>query len=604
MEILVSILLVAFYLIYDLYKDIRKRIDPETTLTKIKSDAINRLKKINKKLRKTAHIQGKIFEYKKEDKDYSLDVQYKANPNWNLIILENVKYLFEIGLRLLAKNEINSFNLTIKYIHDIYLQHLCLRNGNFIRVPASLWGAYTFDDEGFTTKILEYLQSMSDRIIQERRKENIYYLLHIYESLLSNSLNIEYVDKNLGSFKGDPLFNLILAYYMGLVEKLSLSKDIDWIWESIKSVSKVSNFVLQKTDDYFICSQINQAIGKISVSCLSAPQETFFKELVNIYFNQIRIGWNKYDYNEIFWNNLFKELKKNIILLSMASSFSLSVSDLFINFHSWQVNVVNWIVKLEKDKKENIDKFIKLLNRWGDFLLDFARDTGLHNKQVGLPIIQSVDNNLRVIYGIRNEFKDIDLKSFYQTQINILSWYFQKTDKVDGSFLFNLEQVLEILLKEINHNLKHDDFSTESSINLYIRLIEQHFEKVDLGHGYNHPRVIEKLVYLGLLSHKYKKTKLEADILDKIDELNKKYLELNKDFFALKQKEKNLMGPNEFQLCMEIHDLKNDLFSYDNSSLMDIKYILKEEITEDEWNEFIKKINHCIGIEYTTKRTF
>lgn len=605
LEILVIIFFFAFYLIYNLYKEIRKRINPETTLTKIRKDAIDQLEKINKELKRHAYIQNKIFKYEKENKDFSLDVQYKASPNWHLVVLENVKYLFEIGLRLLAKNEINSFNLTVKYIHDIYLKHLSLRNGNFIRMPASFWGTYTFDDEGFTAKILEYLQSISDRIIQDKRKENIYYLLKVYESLLTNSLNIEYADKTLGSHKGNPLLSFILAYYIGLVEKLALSKDNDWIWESIKSVSTVSNFVLQKTDDYFVCSQINQAISKISLSCLTENTETFFKELVNIYFNQIRIAWNKYEHNEIFWKDLFKELKKDVLLLSISSSLSLSVSELFIGFHSWQVNVINWIIKLKgEEKKENLDKFVQLLDRWSDFLLDFARDIGLQNKQVGLPVIQSIDNNLRIIYGIRHEFAEVDLKEIYRTQFNTLSWYFQKTDKVEESFLFNLEQVLEILLREINHDLKDGTFEVEGLIKLYSRLIEQHFEKVTLGYGYNHPLVVEKLVYLGLLLHKYKKTDQEESIVTKIDELNKKYLELNKEFFELKRKEKNLTGPDEFQLCKELHDLENDLFSYNSGHLMDMKNILKEEITKDDWDSFTKKINHCKGIKYETRHIF
>ena len=33
-----------------------------------------------------------------------------------------------------------------------------------------LFGPYTIDDEGFTAKILEYLQSIGDRIIQEKEK--------------------------------------------------------------------------------------------------------------------------------------------------------------------------------------------------------------------------------------------------------------------------------------------------------------------------------------------------------------------------------------------------------------------------------------------------
>jgi len=606
LEILGSILFISFYLIYDLYKDIRKRIDPETSLKNIKDKSIRQLEKINKELKKHAYIQNKIFEYKKENKDFSLDVQYKANCNWHLIVLENIKYLFEIGLRLLAKNEINSFNLTIKYIHDIYLKHLDLRNGSFIRVPVSFLGTYSFDDEGFTNNILEYFQSIGNRIIEEKRKENIYFLLKIYENILGYSLNIRYADKNLGAYNENPLVNLISAYYIGFIEKLLKSKESDWVWESVKSVSNVSNFVLQKTDNYFIYSQINQIINKISVSCFAESQGAFLKEIVNIYFNQIRIAWSRYEHNDIFWKDLFKELKKNILLLSATGNFSLSISDLFISFHTWQVNIINWIIETreKKEKKENLDKFIQLLERWSDFLLDFARDIGLENKQIGLSIIQSVENNLRIIYGIRNKFSDIDLEKIYKTQSYTLSWYFQKTDKIEESFLFNLEQVLEILLREISDNLKHKIFDVEHLIDLYVRLVEQHFEKVTLGYGYNHPRVIEKLVYLGLFLHKYKRTKQEKGIVAKIDELNKKYLELNKEYFKLKQKEIKLIGPDEFQLCKEIHDLEDDLFSYKSSPLMDIKYILKKEITKDEWNGFIKKIKHCKNIKYETKYIF
>src|SRR3989344_4327379 len=136
-EILLSILFFAFLLIYSLYKELRKRINPETTLTKIRDDAIRQLEYANKELKKQAHIQNKIFEYEKESKNLSLAIQYKSNQNWNVLPLENIKYLYEIGLRLLSKNEINAFNRTLRYIHDVYLKHLALRNGHIIRVTAS-----------------------------------------------------------------------------------------------------------------------------------------------------------------------------------------------------------------------------------------------------------------------------------------------------------------------------------------------------------------------------------------------------------------------------------------------------------------------------------
>jgi hypothetical protein len=606
LEVIVLILLLAFFLIYTLYKDLRKKMNPETTLIKIKSDAIKQLEDINKEFKKHAYIQNKIFEYEKEEEEMSMDLQYKMNQNWHLIVLENVKYLFEIGLRLLSKNEINSSNLTLKFIHDVYLKHLSLRSGYFVRQPSSFWGSYSSDDEGFTAKVLEYLQSIGDRIIQEKRKENIYHLLRIYESILKYSLGIKYADKDLGTFKGNPLFNLVLTYYIGFIEKLLKSKESDWIWESIKSVSTISNLVVQKTDDYFLCSQLNQVLDKLALACFSENRETFLKELINIYFNQIRISWNRYENNAIFWKDLFKELKKNILLLSVVNNRGLSISELFISFHSWQVIVVNSIIEEneKKDQEKALDKFVKHLELWSDFLLDIARDTGLENRQIGLPIIQSIENNLRIVYGIENKFKDVDLEKIHRTQFNSLSWYFQKTSEVDDSFLSNLEQVLEILLRDIRDNLKNDIFDIESVISLYTRLVEQHFEKATLGYGYNHPRIIEKMVYLGLILHKYKKINEEEKVVSKMNELNDKYLKLNKDYFELKQTGKNISGPDEFQLCKEIHDLENDLFSYNSMDFMDLKYILKQEITREEWDGFVGQVTYCKGITYTTKRVF
>ncbi|MDO8658487.1 MAG: hypothetical protein Q7K55_07125 [Candidatus Levybacteria bacterium] len=605
LEVLLAILFIAFYLIYSLYKELRQRINPETTLGKIRNDALLQLKKVNKELKKHAHMQNKIFEYNDESKSLSVAIQYKSNPSWNVLILENVKYLYEIGLRLLSKNEINSFNLTLRYIHDVYLQHLILRDGHIIRIPASFWGVYTFEDENFTTKVLEYLESMSNRVIQEKRKENIYYFLNIYESFIANLQFIKYADKNIGSQGENPILSLVLGYYVGLIGKLAESKETDWIWESIKSLSKVSNLLLNNGYNHFNYSQLEQAIDKVTISSLlGKQQESLIKEIVNIYFNQIKIGWNKeYSHDAIFWKDLFKNLKKNTLVLSLSGGINLSTSELYINFHEWQVNIINHIFDLiDKDEQEKLKSaYVALLEKWSDFLLDLARDVGLENKHVGLPIVQSVDNNLRIIYGIKKKF-DLDLNKLYKTQFNTLSWYFQKIEKVEESFLFNLEQIQETLLREIDSNLTDKTFDSKQIIDLYIRLVQQHFEKVSVGYGYNHPRVIEKLICLGLIMAKHNLDTTE--IIKLIDELNKKYLVLNKEYFELKSKEPNLMGPDEYQLCKEIHDLENDLFSYNSGMRMGIKDFLSREVTKEIWDSLVGQIKYCEGIEYQTRHIF
>ena len=64
------------------------------------------------------------------------------------------------------------------------------------------------------------------------------------------------------------------------------------------------------------------------------------------------------------------------------------------------------------------------------------------------------------------------------------------------------------------------------------------------------------------------------------------------------------MGPDEHWLCKEMHDLENDLFSYNSSVMMDIKSILKQEVTKEIWDEFRAKIKSCEGIEYKTVHRF
>lgn len=592
LEMEIIILVLAFYFIYDLYRELRRRINPEWILTRIRNDAIKNLVKMNNILQRQAQIQVKIFEYKEKEKKSLLDVQYKLHNSWKSEILDNVKYLYEIGLELLDKNGINTFNLTLKYICDIYLEHLKLRNGQFIRVSAGFFGAVAFDDEGFTTDILEYLQSMQNKIVKEKRKENIYYMLHIYEWIIANSLNITYADKDKSFFKGNPLLDIIFAYYMGFVNQLIDSKENDWIWESIKSISKLSNMVTEKTDDLLILEKVNHIKTKLSNICFLENKDIFLKEIVNSYFNQINIAWSKYEDNEIFWGDLFNELKDKLKLLILLDSKGFFISEIFMQFHGGLGNILLYLDKLqEKDRQIFSNKFLKFLKRWSDFLLDIAREMGLENKHIGFSIVSSVNNNLNFIYGLETSFEVSSLESVYNTQFHILSWYFKQIESVESSHLPNLERVLEILLKEVRDNLKKTIFSIDEPVGLYIKLIERHFKKTILGHGYNHPRIIVKLVYLGLLLNKYEKNDQGNIIISKIVKLNKKYLKLNKTFFEKKKVTPNLMGPSKKQLCKEINDLKEAFFSGSVVS-RDINYLLKD-IQRADWNNFVGKIKYC-----------
>jgi hypothetical protein len=604
LEILLGILFTAFLLIYTLYKQLRQRINPETTLLKIKNDAFHHLKYARNELGRQAKIHNKIYGHEEHEKKLTLSVQYKAFPQWNTQTLENIKYLYEIGLRLLAKNEINSFNLTLKYIHDVYLEHLKLRDEHIMCVPAGLWGTHTFEDEGFTTSILEYFESINQRLVQEKRKENIYYVLTIYESIIFTLLRFKYADRNIYNQSENPILSLVLGYYIGFIDKLTESNERDWIWESLKSLIKVSNGVLGNSYNHFNHNQINDAIDRIIVHCIKNNQpESLTKQAVLIYLSQAKVGWNKYPHEDIFWQDLFKGLKKSTFALAISSELNLSSSEVYLGFNEWLTLVCNAVVGVgdPAEKQKVYDDYLSLMERWSDYLLDFARAAGLENKQIGLQIIQAVDCNLRIIYHLNHHF-DKNISDLYRTQMNILSWYFQNVESVDSSTLFNLSNIQETLIWNISSNLSEQVFDPKFAIELYVQLVKNHFDKVSLGNGYNHPRVIIKLVYLGLLLQKHGKD--TTQLLALIEDLNKRYLLLNQDYLKMKEKMPNLVGPNMHQLCRELHELENDLFSYNSYINHGPRMIIKEEITQETWDDFVSQIKWCKDVKYKSVSSF
>jgi hypothetical protein len=109
-------------------------------------------------------------------------------------------------------------------------------------------------------------------------------------------------------------------------------------------------------------------------------------------------------------------------------------------------------------------------------------------------------------------------------------------------------------------------------------------------------------VYLGLLFQKYGTDTTE--LAELIDNMNKRYIILNQDHWKMKEEHPTLSGPHMHQFCEELHELESDLFSYNRSTNHGAKMILKQEITQEIWDEFVVKIKWCEGIEYTTVSSF
>ena len=585
--VLSFILLHSFWLIYILYKDMRMRMNPETTLKIIKDDAMKQLSIIHKKFRKTSNAQNRIFQYNSEQQKKLLEVQYKNSPKRNSEVLSNVKYLYEIGLRLLSKNEITSFNVVLNHIVEIYLKHLELRNSFFIKEPIGIFGTTTVDDQNFSTTIFEYLQSISDRLILEQRKENLLYLFKIYRNIIVYTSKIEYIEMteiHLDDY--NPLLDLAMTYYSNFINKIIASKDYDLIPKSIQSTSEISNFLLQKTNEHLLYKNIIKILDQLLFSCLN--KEVFLNEITKIYFIWIGISRNRYENDDIFWNDLFDQLEKSVLSLVLASNdLSLSSNLIFISFEERKIEIANTSFKTPELK----EKFLKFLKRWSKFLLNFTRKIGLNDNKIGLPIIQSIENNLKILYL----FDSHNLQEIYLLQFYILSWYFEKVDTVDNSASINFEKVMYILLDEIDAACDNKRDCLDEIMKIYISLIKQHFEKCKDAYGYEQPRIIISLVSLGLLLQKYDRNTEVEKVIKEVILLNEAYLKNHEQYFKMKKEWENILWPEEDQLCIELNELWEEIFW--KSTNDDIGNLLKRKITKEIWHSFMEKMKLCTSID-------
>lgn len=516
----------------------RKRMHPETTLTVIKDDTIKQLELIKKDFIKSSKSQKKIFQYESEQqKKMLLEVQYKQNQGRNKGVLNNVKYLYEIGLRLLSKNEIGSFNVVLDYIAEIYLKHLKLKNTFFIKEPIDFLGNTSIDDQNFSTTIFEYLQSISDRLILEKRKENILYLFKTYQSIILYTSTIKYIEiRQIHIDEYNPLLNLAVAYYSNFINKIIASKDADLIRESIQSTSKISNFLLQQTNEHLLYKNIIKILDQLLSSCLN--KEVFLNEITKIYFNWINISRDRYEDDDIFWNDLFEHLEKSILSLALASSdLSLSSNRIFIFFEERKIKIANISFKTP----ELTEKFFKFLKRWSNFLLNFARKIGLNDNKIGLPIIQSIESNLNILHCFDSSDLNVNLNEIYLLQFYVLSWYFEKVDAVENSFLINFEKVRYILLDQIDAACNNKRDFLDEIMKIYISLIKQHFEKCKDAYGYEQPRIIINLVSLGLLLQKYDRNTEVKKVIKEVILLNKAYLKNHEQYLKIKKEGENIL---------------------------------------------------------------
>jgi len=491
--ILLASLLGAFFLIYELYTTLRSRINPKVVLQEIRDGAIGELKKIK------VNYTRMPEDIPENNKKIGM-----LNP-----ALDQVNCLHEIGLRLLSRNEIKSFDLAVDSIQDIYLKHVELGNHHFTQKPERK----TKENNHmlFAVEVFHCLQSMGERVIEDNRKENIYHLFGVYRNIIDLSFEINYVGEDMDN----PLLRMAANNYMAFMEKVLLTKNKEWCLGASSYLIELSDAALKRPDNVFswqVCLAIQEKMDLICDLHLSRKDDSIFLNIVACCFYQIQTAWDKNMPEEHLWGPLFKRLEK-CMLSAPADGFPLD--SVLNSFQTWQKASVKTITE-SNNEKELKEEFVPSLQKWGAFLLNFSRRHGL-NSQTGWFIIRLARDNLSIIRTIKRQFPKSDyMDDIYKTSVGVFAYFFRGVDKNQLS-ITNYTSALSFLRNEVNSNLENKYFDVELSINCYIKLVKDQ-AKYARGSGsgaFGYLRYLESI----LDNHGFGKTSDEAEIRSKIEAL-------------------------------------------------------------------------------------
>ncbi len=585
---------VTFFLIYILYRELRRMVNPDFTIGLISKKG----KKIIRKLDRYFNFQSFIFNipkyFNKNIPKLSVEEFYKYSSSPIIIY---IKQLYEISLRLINKNEIESSKMAIDEICNIYVIHLNTRSKTLKKIPAGAFAlSDNFNDQNVTNTVLEYFQSYGTRMIKEDKKENIIHLLYIYKRIATEAsgVNFENVQHSINP-DSNPILNLILSYLRNYIDSLLVTQKTDYLWESIKIIREIQVTTLKTSQDHLLLSSLDEIITlfqKHFVKLAATPENLSFaiNEVLLITIDRLQMSFGK-GIDPSKKDSLFRNLEHSILLsLSKKERFDLGLDNIFIEFNAWITQLANTIFIKDIIVESERDNFIDFFELWSEFLLNFVRDHGVVKLGIDLIIVQSVEQNLRIINFIEKK-TDSQFDELYNTQFNIISWYFHDVEVIDRYISVANESLYAALTYQLviaceDKNTKRAEKITES----FVYFVEQLVERSKDSYGYDIPRIGVNLVSLGTILVKYNMVTLENTVLNKLTDLESTYQEKNKDKFEdIGESSHIFMGPHKEQFIREIEEEKQKIYGY-SSMKHNMDLVVSQNTTKDDWEKFVSKI--------------
>jgi len=602
-----------FVLIDKQYENVRRKADPIKALEFLENKSICFLNDIQKDIVEIVRIIKLKDQNSPEELIRAIEWNKYLGPRLP-ILNRQIENLFEITMKLSDRQEIGTANRGLKSVNSILLKYLDLRKDCSLVSPSKInFLATESDSQSFLSKNIERLNNIGKKFIKENKIENAVYVFDIFISLANKSKEIIF----LNTKNKNPIFDQIVGYFKFLIDFSVRDKNQEVVFQEIRVLD---NFILIVFDNKLLISlnAIYEDLLTIALFGIIEKNTVITDECQNVYLGSLtRIFKHQIidagRYVEKTLENI-KTITVNIYLMMIKGYLPNNILTSFALTKPYE-KMINSVHEIVNSYKELKDKKIKEFYRGNivdlfDKIYWFLRDLAEKIQNCDSILITQIgylifDLNSLLIYLI----EDKEFKSYQEKLIEILGYFvylptwfvlYSKAFRKSNNFDILIESITKTGLK-IFKNIKNDDSIIEiEKIKLLKDCVESLYdiaknsiEKIREGYGYDEPRVMLKLCFLGVLGLKNDLQPIITEVKNRICEFDKIYKE--KYFPGVSDEiiSENICGPKKEQLTIELLNWHREFINhkYETHRLMDSSEdIMFELIDEKDIERFLHEV--------------
>jgi|GEM_PF-3047628 len=599
---------IIFILIDLQYKNVRKKTNPIYRFKFLEKKALEFLDAIHKDAKRIARIL-KLSDNKTSE-ELAIAAAYKHYLQPHIFNLDRqIENLFEIIMKLSAREEIKTTNRGLFVVCNILGKYLYLRANSSVAFISTInFLATEGDSQDFLTKTFERLNNTGERFITTRRVNNAVSIVDVYRTLAQIAKETKFINRQ----DENPTFDYIKGYLSFYIDFAMRSRDYEVTLQGTRALVELSLYAAEKNSQATLYG-LQDDLLKIANFGIKMKVTFLTDECIK--------GWLAI-IGSLFLYQFFDarhqiskaldHIKKIIVYTNTSISLGylrddfttrISMSKAYDEMMLAVSIIVHTLFKL-KDKKKEFYKnnLLILFEETGQSLRALSEEI----KNCDSVLINSVgrlifdQNELMIKLFKKKEFKSSHKKLFenINRNIHLSTWFIHhaKSFRVSNAFRTIVDSTVKTVL--LASDIKEGDKLMLSGVEALSSIVMQSFEKNSKSYGLDEPRLMLKMVFVGILALKKNKQSVFEEVKTQIKMFEKTFLHVYKTKYTANlpkgMSPDDVLGiPKKDQLLFEVlrwrHDFMQD--KHNHRYLMnDSRKMMLNKVEPTDIDNFIFEI--------------